>query len=113
MNISGKKKSDAPYDDSQIRLSHPDHVRVLIGDLSDGVAGTDDSDEEMSEAEEEAEDEGESEEVCLVGYSVYFWVGCAAGTMKPLPYARPCSADLQPCTRLDTKNTYPIPDLLF
>jgi len=35
-------------------------VRVLIGDLSEGVAETDASDEEMSEAEEEEN----SEEVC-------------------------------------------------
>jgi len=62
-DVAGKKKGAAPSDDSKIRLSHPDHVRVLIGDLSDGVAGTDDSDEEMSEAEEE-DDEEDSEEVC-------------------------------------------------
>lgn len=62
-SCAGKKKGAAPSDDSKIKLSHPDHVRVLIGDLSDGVAGTNDSDEEMSEAEEE-EDEEDSEEVC-------------------------------------------------
>ena len=39
---------------------HPDHVRIMIGDLSEGVAGADGSDEEMSEAEEE---EVDSEEV--------------------------------------------------
>ena len=61
--IAGKKKSAAPSDDSKIKLSHPDHVRVLIGDLSDGVAGSDDSDEDISEAEED-EDEDGSEEVC-------------------------------------------------
>ena len=58
----GKKKS-APSDESKIKLLHPDHVRVLIGDLSEGIAETDGSDEEMSEAEEEAEEE-DSEEVC-------------------------------------------------
>ncbi len=39
-----------------------------------------------------------------------FGRGCAAGTLKPLiykSYTRPCSADLQPYTRLDTKNVYP------
>lgn len=35
----------------------------MIGDLSEGIAETDGSDEEMSEAEEEAEEEN-SEEVC-------------------------------------------------
>ena len=54
----GKKKSAAPSDDSKIRLIHPDHVRVLIGDLSDGVAG----DEDYSEAEEDDEEESEEEE---------------------------------------------------
>ena len=54
----GKKKSAAPSDDSKIRLIHPDHVRVLIGDLSDGVA----EDEDYSEAEEDDEEESEEEE---------------------------------------------------
>lgn len=57
----GKKKS-APSDESKIKLLHPDHVRVLIGDLSEGIAETDGSDEEMSEAEEEAEEENSEEE---------------------------------------------------
>ena len=61
MSHAGKKKS-APSDKSKIKLLHPDHVRVLIGDLSEGVAETDESDEEMSEAEEEAEEE--ESEVC-------------------------------------------------
>lgn len=59
----GKKKAVAPFDDSKIRLSHPDHVRVLIGDLSDGVPAYYESDEDMSEAEEEDDDEkGSGEE---------------------------------------------------
>ena len=69
--IAGKKKSAAPSDDSKIKLSHPDHVRVLIGDLSDGVAGSDDSDEDISEAEED-EDEDGSEEVCSYKLLSYF-----------------------------------------
>ena len=60
--VVGKKKS-TPSDESKIRILHPDHVRVMIGDLSDGFAGTGESDEEMSEAEEEGEEE--SEEVCV------------------------------------------------
>ena len=61
-SLAGKKKN-TPSDESKIKLLYPDHVRVLIGDLSEGVAETDGSDEEMSEAEEEAEEE-DSEEVC-------------------------------------------------
>jgi len=57
------KKRNAPSEESKIKLLHPDHVRVLIGDLSEGLAETDGSDEEMSEAGEEAEEE-DSEEVC-------------------------------------------------
>lgn len=62
LDIAGKKKSASPSDDNKVKLAHPDHIRVLIGDLSDGVAGTGDSDEDMSEAEEEEEEEGS--EVC-------------------------------------------------
>lgn len=65
--IAGKKKAVAPFDDNKIRLSHPDHVRVLIGDLSDGVPAYYESDEDMSEAEEEDDDEkGSGEEVCPI-----------------------------------------------
>ena len=60
----GKKKS-IPTDGSKIRILHPDHVRVMIGDLSDGVAGADESDEDMSQAEEDGEEN--SEEVCVKG----------------------------------------------
>ena len=60
----GKKKS-TPTDGSKIRILHPDHVRVMIGDLSDGVAGADESDEDMSQAEEDGEEN--SEEVCVKG----------------------------------------------
>ena len=61
--VVGKKKKNTPSDESKIRILHPDHVRVMIGDLSDGFAGTGESDEEMSEAEEEGEED--SEEVCV------------------------------------------------
>lgn len=57
----GKKKS-TPTDGSKIRILHPDHVRVMIGDLSDGVAGADESDEDMSQAEEDGEENSEEEE---------------------------------------------------
>ena len=39
-------------------------------------------------------------------------VGCAAGTLKTLPYTM-FSCIFQPYSRLDTKNPYPIPDSLF
>ena len=37
------------------------------------------------------------------------------GALKPLSYTRPCHVQqiLQPYTRLDTENPYPVPDLLF
>ena len=54
----GQKESAAPSDESKIRLIHPDHVRVLIEDLSDVVAG----DEDYSKAEEDDEEESEEEE---------------------------------------------------
>lgn len=57
----GKKEKTAPSDDSKVRLSHPDHVRVLIGDLSDGVPGNA-SDDELSESEEEEDENGSDEE---------------------------------------------------
>ena len=60
--IAGKKEKTAPSDDSKVRLSHPDHVRVLIGDLSDGVPGNA-SDDELSESEEEEDENGSDEEV--------------------------------------------------
>ena len=44
---------------------------------------------------------------------IFGW-GSAAGTLKPLPYTKPCSADFATLyTRLDAENPYPIPDLLF
>ena len=39
--------------------------------------------------------------------------GCADGTLRPSTHTRPCSATFYAalCSRLDTKKSYPIPDL--
>ncbi|XP_022796279.1 ribosomal oxygenase 2-like [Stylophora pistillata] len=61
-DIKKGSKKRAPTDENRIRILHPEHVRVIIGDLSDGVAGADESDEDVSQAEEEGEENSEEEE---------------------------------------------------
>ena len=55
-----EKKKVSLSDDSKIQLLYPNHVRIIVGDLSDGFAAAgdeSDEDESVNSSDEEVEDD--------------------------------------------------------